>query len=299
MLLFTFSLFPCSLCILQRSRAGGTTTRTECTCSTPTATTTRTWRRSSPTPPLWTTARSLTDWNPPPTTWTFMLARGGLRTGRSSTPARLTPGCRPADVPVVTIKHLLDAGGGGGRVSTLQQRQRSSSAQKKNLMNYFSWTWLYKCVCFKVDVRVLDEGVQPSDGRWNDGMMERVPKKEIKECFSFFYYIFLFRRGRWNHAGALLRDEPGHYRDGTCVLLCLDVSLISFMKLLASDSMVKGVSHVSKGLRKGSRGGICMCWSQNGSWTHICKKNKTKDELKKHCTLMMLDCTEGSSCICT
>ncbi|KAG7227519.1 hypothetical protein INR49_005334 [Caranx melampygus] len=30
------------------------------------------------------------------------------------------------------------------------------------------------------------------------------------------------RRGRWNHAGDLLRDETGHYREETCVLLCLD-----------------------------------------------------------------------------
>lgn len=34
--------------------------------------------------------------------------------------------------------------------------------------------------------------------------------------------------------GVLLRDDTGHKcEEGTCVLLCLDVSFIFFMKLLA------------------------------------------------------------------
>lgn len=77
--------------------------------------------------------------------------------------------------------------------------------------------------------------------RWN------VPKKEIKECFSLSY--FLFSRRRWNHAGGLLRDETPHYSEETCVLLCLDVSFIFLYETLSCDSMVRGVSHVSEGLR--------------------------------------------------
>lgn len=67
-----------------------------------------------------------------------------------------------------------------------------------------------------------------------DGKMECVPKKEIKECcFVFFKVIFYLSRGRWNLAGGLLREDTGHWREETCVLLCLDVSFIFFMELLA------------------------------------------------------------------
>lgn len=45
------SSLPYSLCIIQRSRAGGITIHTECTWSIPTAMMTRTWMRSSPTRP--------------------------------------------------------------------------------------------------------------------------------------------------------------------------------------------------------------------------------------------------------
>lgn len=69
-----------------------------------------------------------------------------------------------------------------------------------------------------------------------DGKMECVPKKEIKECFFLFLLIiiiFLFSRERWNHAGCLLQDDTGHYREETRVLFCLDFSFIFFMKLVA------------------------------------------------------------------
>lgn len=39
-----------------------------------------------------------------------------------------------------------------------------------------------------------------------DGKRERVPKKEIKECFAFFFQvIFLYFSRRWNLAGGVLR----------------------------------------------------------------------------------------------
>lgn len=131
--------FPCSLCIIQRSLAGGTTIRTECTCSIPTATTTRTWRRSSPTRPQSTTAPSLTDWNPPPTMWTFTLAHGGHPTGRSSTLALLTPGYRSGDTP-------------DGASSPLSRGEKPGEHTRTD--KTFSWTWLHKCVCFKVNACV-------------------------------------------------------------------------------------------------------------------------------------------------
>ncbi len=74
--------------------------------------------------------------------WTFTLAHGGLRTGRSSTPALLTPG----------YKNL--AGGAGKH--TKNER-------------LFHELWLYKCVCCHVNVCVR-RGVQLNDGRWKEGM---------------------------------------------------------------------------------------------------------------------------------
>lgn len=70
--------------------------------------------------------------------------------------------------------------------------------------------------------------VQLSDGRWKDGMCAKEGNKGM-----FFLNYFLFSRGRWNHAGCLLRDDTGHYREETCVLLCVDVSFIFFLEPLA------------------------------------------------------------------
>lgn len=36
-----------------------------------------------------------------------------------------------------------------------------------------------------------------------DGETERVPKKEIKECFLFFFFNFILYFGRWNVAGGV------------------------------------------------------------------------------------------------
>lgn len=75
-------------------------------------------------------------------------------------------------------------------------------------------------------------GVQLSDGRWKDGMCAKEGNQGMLFCF-FFKVIFYLSRGRWNLAGGLLREDTGHWREETCVLLCLDVSFIFFMELLA------------------------------------------------------------------
>lgn len=75
--------------------------------------------------------------------------------------------------------------------------------------------------------------VQLSDGRWKDGMCAKEGNQGMFFFFKLIIIIFLFSRERWNHAGCLLQDDTGHYREETRVLFCLDVSFIFFMKLVA------------------------------------------------------------------
>lgn len=143
---------------------------TECTWNTPTGTRTRTWRMSSPTRPRPTTARSPTGWNPT-TTWTFTRASGGRRTGQNSIPALPTPGFKPAAAPEQK-----------GLPVVLPRRGAAKHKRAQNF--YFHELWLFRCVCCKVNVCACFGG----EFNWAmaDGKRERVPKKEIKECFLFF-----------------------------------------------------------------------------------------------------------------
>lgn len=111
--------------------------------------------------------------------------------------------------------------------------------------------------------------------------------------FSLFLsYFFNFSR-RWNLTRGLLRDDSGHWREETCVLLCLDVSSIFFTKLLAVILRWKVWVMWERVCGKSPDGELCMCWSQNGSGTHICKEtNKGKNEKKE---ITLLDCTEGTN----
>lgn len=52
---------------------------------------------------------------------------------------------------------------------------------------YFHQLWLFKCVWCKVNVRACFGGELMADGD-----KERVPKKEIKECFPIFFFQFYF-----------------------------------------------------------------------------------------------------------
>lgn len=159
-----------SLCIIQKTRAGETMILTECTCSIPTATTTRTWRRLSPTHPQSTTAPRLMDWNPPPTMWTFMLAHGGLPTGQSSTLALLTPGYRSGGASCVTIKNLssLIYHLGAGR-----HESTNRLFHELGFISVFVLKWM----------SVYGGRVQLSDGRWKDGMCA----KEGNQGMFFFF----------------------------------------------------------------------------------------------------------------
>lgn len=170
---------PCSPRTTVTSWAAGTTTRTGCTRRrrhrTVATTTTPTWTRWSPSRPPPTTALSRTASNLPPTTWTFTPACGGLHTGRSRTLARLTPGCR-------------GRGRRGGR-----------GGARKHTMNYFMnsgfiWVWLLYSECVCVCVCVLR-----GEFSWAmaDGKMERVPKKEIKECWFFLPIVLAEEDGIW------------------------------------------------------------------------------------------------------
>ena len=76
---------------------GRTTTTAECACRSHKATersTTRTNRRTWPHPPPTATPASRSDSKPTPTTWTSTPPHGGLQTGRTSSPAPPTPGCK-------------------------------------------------------------------------------------------------------------------------------------------------------------------------------------------------------------
>lgn len=130
-------LVPCSLCIIQMSRAGETTIHTECTCSTHTATTTLIWRRSSLTLPP--SALSLMDWNPPVTTWTITLPHGRLHSGQSSTPALQTPGYRSGGATVSPSLRFVT----GVR---LHPAAEARNTQEMTNLFFFSWTWLHTCL---------------------------------------------------------------------------------------------------------------------------------------------------------
>lgn len=176
---------PCSRCTTPTSWAAGTTTRTGCTRRRPTATTTNpTWTRWSPSHPWPTTALSRTASNPPPTTWTFTPACGGLRTGRSRTRARPTPGCRGRG------GRRLQGRGAGPPRARCQEAQDELFHELWLYMSVFVVQWMCACVCVRVSREEFSWAMA-------DGKMERVPKKEIKEC-CFFPYCF--SRRRWNLA---------------------------------------------------------------------------------------------------
>lgn len=91
------------------------------------------------------------------------------------------------------------------------------------------------------------------------------------------------------------------------VLLCVGVSLtFLFKKLWAVTAWWKVVNRVNKGLRwESRREELCMCRSWNGimdlcAWRSKIKNwfKKKKNQLKTKWP-MVLDCTEGSNCICT
>lgn len=253
------------------SQGGGTTIHTECTCSIPTATMTPTWRRSSPTHRQSTTAPSLMDWNQPPTTWTSMLAQGGLPTGQSSILVPLTPGYRPADPPVL---HSSPASFPDvwGRASSKNQR-----AHKDFVMNFtsvFVLNWM--CLYGSIDQWQMERG----------NVCQRRKQGNVLVGFLFFTTWMEWRR---NHAGGLLMDKPGHCRREMCVLLCLDVSFIFIIKLVAVIAWWKVWVTWTRVCEK-SRDGKRVCAEAKTDQTHVCKNKSTR---------LMLECTEGWSCICT
>lgn len=92
------SLFPLSTqSHFTMNLTGRTTTATECTCrprKVMERSTTRTNLSTWPRPPPMATPASRFDSKPTPTTWISTPPHGGLQTGRTSSPAPLTPGCK-------------------------------------------------------------------------------------------------------------------------------------------------------------------------------------------------------------
>lgn len=70
-----------------------------------------------------------------------------------------------------------------------------------------------------------------------DGKTGMCAKEGNQGMFLISYFIFILveEDGIWlgRGRGSLLRDDSVHWREETCVLLCLDVSSVFFMKLLA------------------------------------------------------------------
>lgn len=146
-------------------------------------------------------------------------------------------------------------------------------------------------------------GVQLSDGRWKDGMCA---KEGNQGMFFFYFYFFLFSRGRWKSCwrgvcweretkpDIIVRERERE----TCVLLCLDVSFIFFTKLLAVIAWWRCES-CERGSAIKSQDGECVCAEAKMDHELISvKKTKNKIQIKNTSKLMMLDCTEGSNCIC-
>lgn len=160
---------------------------TECTCSIPTATTTPSWRRSSPTHRQSTTAPSLMDWNQPPTMWTFMLAQGGLPTGQSSIPALLTPGYRSADSPVLRSRTSFIPDSHfrvWGRVSSSCSRGKEPGSTQKKLFHELGFISV-----FVLKWMFLFGGGRLNNGRWKDGMCAKEGNQEMFFYCNFFYLV--------------------------------------------------------------------------------------------------------------
>lgn len=136
---------------------------------------THTWMKSSPTRPRPTTALSLTDWNPPPTMWTFTLAHGGLRTGQSSTPAPLTPGYKVWRA-LLLISRVW--GCGTGFIFTWRVHKNWEP---------FHELWLSKCVCCKVNVCFGGE----FSWAMADGKTGMCAKEGNQGMFLISYFIFI------------------------------------------------------------------------------------------------------------
>lgn len=68
-----------------------------------------------------------------------------------------------------------------------------------------------------------------------DGKTGMCAKEGNQGMFLISYFIFILveEDGIWLGWGGMLRDDGVHWREETYVLLCLDVSSVFFMKLLA------------------------------------------------------------------
>lgn len=104
----------------------------------------------------------------------------------------------------------------------LQPAAEAGSCKAHENPELFHELWLFKCVCGRVNVCV------PRGSSTEQRQMERRNVCQRRKLRSVFLFKLLVEEdGIW--LGSLLRDR----REETFVLLCLGVSFIFFMKLLA------------------------------------------------------------------